>query len=148
MVRQSLAGLTQITGGCACGTVRYESSVVPCEVHFCHCRMCQKALGNVFGVFGSIPRNSLRFTTGVPATYRSSPHAERGFCPTCGTPLSFRYLKSDWIAIAIGTLDQPDQVRPEAHWGIESQIPWVRICDALPCKRIDGDPEYAAMLSP
>ena len=134
-----------ITGGCLCGAIRYEMSTPLCDVHFCHCRMCQKAFGNLFGVFGSVPREALRFTAGSPELYRSSSFAERGFCAECGTPLTFRYLKSDWVAVSIGSLDRPEAVRPEIHWGIESQVPWLVIHDDLPRKRIEGDPEYLAM---
>lgn len=138
-------GAATITGGCLCGAIRYEASVPLIDVHYCHCRMCQKAFGNLFGVFGSVPRAALRFTAGSPKHYRSSPYAERGFCAGCGTPLTFRYLKSEWIAVSIGSLDQPQAARPEIHWGIESQVPWLAIHDDLPRKRIEGDPEYLAM---
>ncbi len=134
-----------IAGGCLCGAIRYETSTLLSDVHYCHCRMCQKAFGNLFGVFGSVPRAALRFTAGSPRLYRSSPFAERGFCAACGTPLTFRYLKSDWIAVSIGSLDRPEAVRPDIHWGIESQVPWLAINDDLPRKPIEGDPEYLAM---
>ena len=41
-----------ITGGCLCGAVRYEVSQLPDDdVGYCHCRMCQKATGALFGYF-------------------------------------------------------------------------------------------------
>jgi hypothetical protein len=134
-----------LTGGCLCGAIRYACTERPCDVHYCHCRLCQKAFGNVFAVFGSLPRTAFYFTCGTPQFYRSTPYAERGFCRDCGTPLTFAYLRSDWIAVAIGSLDRPDAVRPEMHWGIESQVPWLSLYDGLPCKPIEGDPDYMAM---
>jgi hypothetical protein len=107
--------------------------------------LCQKAFGNVFAVFGSLPRTAWRITRGAPQLYHSSPYAERGFCRDCGTPLTFAYLRSDWIAIAIGSLDRPEAIRPETHWGVESQVPWLALHDSLPRKSIEGDPEYMAM---
>jgi hypothetical protein len=136
-----------LTGGCLCGAIRYACTEPPCDVHYCHCRLCQKAFGNVFAVFGSLPRTALRFTRGTPQFYRSSPAAERGFCRDCGTPLTFAYRRSDWIAVAIGSLDRPEAVRPEMHWGIESQVPWLSLHDGLPRKCIEGDPDYMAMRS-
>lgn len=138
----------KLTGGCLCGAIRYECTEQPCDVHYCHCRLCQKAFGNVFAVFGSLPATALSFTRGKPRLYRSTPYAERGFCGTCGTPLTFRYLRSEWTALSIGSLDWPDRVRPEMHWGIESQVPWLALCDGLPRKPIEGDPEYIAMRTP
>jgi hypothetical protein len=135
----------KLTGGCLCGAVRYACVAQPCDVHYCHCRLCQKAFGNVFAVFGSLPTAALSFTQGRLQLFRSTPYAERGFCGTCGTPLTFRYLRSEWIAISIGSLDRPERVRPEMHWGIESQVPWLALHDDLPRRPIEGDPEYMAM---
>src|SRR5690242_7938610 len=118
-----------LTGGCLCGATRYQCAVQPCDVHYCHCRLCQKAFGNVFAVFGSLPAVALLFTRRRPRLFRSTPHAERGFCGTCGTPLTFRYLRSEWIAVSIGSLDRPEAVRPDMHWGIESQVPWLALHD-------------------
>ena len=134
-----------LTGGCLCGAIRYRCAARLCDVHYCHCRLCQKAFGNVFAVFGSLPFAALIFTRGGPQPYRSTPYAERGFCQACGTPLTFRYLRSDWIAVAIGSLDRPEAVQPEMHWGIESQVPWLSMHDGLPRKPIEGDPDYLAM---
>jgi len=133
------------TGGCLCGAIRYACTERLCDVHYCHCRLCQKAFGHVFAVFGSLPRTSLRFTRGTPRFYRSTPYAERSFCRDCGTPLTFAYVRSLWIAVAIGSLDRPDTVRPEMHWGIESEVPWLTWHDGLPRKPIEGDPDYLAM---
>ena len=138
----------RLTGGCLCNAIRYECTEPPCDVHYCHCRMCQRAFGNVFAVFGSLPTSALSFTCGSPQLYRSTSYAERGFCSACGTPLTFRYLRSEWIAISIGSLDRPDAVQPEMHWGIESQVPWLALHDDLPRKPIEGDPEYMAMRQP
>ena len=91
--------------------VRYESTEPPCDVHYCHCRLCQRAFGNVFAVFGSLPVSALSFIRGAPQLYQSTSYAERGFCNACGTPLTFRYLRSEWIAIAIDQLLGPDTGR-------------------------------------
>jgi hypothetical protein len=117
-------------------------------VHYRHCRLCQRAFGNVFAVFGSLPVSALSFTRGAPQLYRSTSYAERGFCNACGTPLTFRYLRSEWIAIAIGSLDIPDAVRPAMHRGIESQVPWLAVHDSLPRKTIEGDPDYMSWRQP
>jgi hypothetical protein len=114
-------------------------------VHCCHCRLCQRAFGNLFAVLVSLPTLALSFTCGAPQLYRSTPYAERGFCSACGTPLTFRYLRWECIAIAIGSLDRPDAVRPEMRGGIESQVPWLVLHDDLPRKPIESNPEYMAM---
>ena len=127
------------TGGCQCGAVRYEAAGAPSRIHFCHCRMCQKAVGNLFAALAPFRRADVQFLRAIPKLYRSSSIAERGFCGECGTPLSFAYLDSPWLCLTIGSLDQPAAARPEVHYGCESQVPWLRIDDDLRRLRTDED---------
>ena len=112
------------TGGCQCGAVRYAFDIEPHDPHICHCRMCQKAMGSFFAPLLCLPAGELRWTKGQPTLYASSNLAERGFCPACGTPLTFQYRNSDTIDVTIGSLDHPERVRPERQYGIESRMPW------------------------
>lgn len=114
-----------MSGGCQCGAVRYRLDAAPEDIHFCHCRMCQKAVGNVFAALAPVRRPDLMWTRGTPAEFQSSSAAVRQFCAHCGTPLSFAYVHSDWIAVTIGSLDQPALARPEHHYGVESRIAWL-----------------------
>lgn len=132
-----------ITGGCMCGAVRYEADEPPTRILFCHCRKCQQAYGNAFGIFASINTETFRFTRGQPAFYRSSTWAERGFCATCGTPLVFRDA-TDTIGVMVGSLDNPEDWPPTVgrHLGLESALSWLKIDDDLPRLRTEDDPEY------
>ena len=122
-----------VTGGCLCGAIRYESTEAPNLVGFCHCRMCQKAYGNLFAVFADFPGEGFRYTRGEPTYHRSSEIATRGFCPECGTPIVFQYDGSAGPAIMVGSLDHPEDWPPTwEHSGIESKVPWYRISDDLP----------------
>jgi hypothetical protein len=33
---------------------------------------------------------------------------------------------------------------PKAHWGVESQVPWLTIDDDLPHMRTEDDPDFVA----
>ena len=33
----------KLTGGCLCGAVRYETTMKPFKIAFCHCASCRKA---------------------------------------------------------------------------------------------------------
>jgi hypothetical protein len=129
-----------LTGGCQCGAVRYALYAKPISGDICHCRMCQRAVGNVFAAFAGIGLGDFAWTKGKPATYRSSSIAERGFCSHCGTPLSFRYLGRDKISLTLGSLDEPARAQPSEQVGIESRIPWLNEALALPGKRTEDDP--------
>ncbi|MDP6706552.1 MAG: GFA family protein [Alphaproteobacteria bacterium] len=135
-------GGAAITGGCLCGGVRYEAREPLKAVHYCHCRMCQQAFASPFGMYGAVPAAALTFTKGAPRLYRSSAIAERGFCPDCGSQLSFRYLDADVIGLAIGSLDAPVAVVPQRHWGIESRLSWLRFDDGLEGKPTRNDPDF------
>jgi hypothetical protein len=39
---------TTVTGGCACGAVRYEYSADPVFMGNCHCRDCQRTTGSAY----------------------------------------------------------------------------------------------------
>lgn len=135
---------TPITGGCQCGAVRYEISEGPTEVGYCHCRKCQKAYGNLFGIFALFAKDAVRVTQGELKYYRSSAWMKRGFCPDCGTPL-LSPDDSGVIGVQVGSLDHPENFAPDSHWGIESQVPWHKIDDDLPRERTEDDPQIAAM---
>ncbi|ASG19614.1 GFA family protein [Nitrospirillum viridazoti] len=122
-----------VTGGCQCGAVRYHSTMAPEGVHFCHCRMCQRAVGNVFAALAGVRKDTVTWSgTGRPTFYASSSVAERGFCAQCGTPLTFAYPDSDWMSVTIGSLDDPEAVVPEVHCGVESRLSWLHVQDGLP----------------
>lgn len=122
-----------ITGGCLCGAVRYEVNAERLEsASFCHCTMCRRASGSAFGVFARAPSDKLRWLGKEPKRYKSSAIAVRAFCADCGSPIYFQYdSRPEYYALAVGSLDRPDLVKPGRHWGVESEIPWARIDDGL-----------------
>ncbi len=135
----------KFTGGCQCGAVRYEVRAPLEMVHYCHCRMCQRAVGNAFALIAGAPRDKLVWVRGMPRLFNSSSLATRGFCNECGTPLTFGYHESMFTYLTVGSLDHPEMVMPERHYGIESAIPWLHIADDLPRETTPDDPRYAAM---
>jgi hypothetical protein len=113
-----------VTGGCQCGAVRYRTDVMLDNAHICHCRMCQKAMGNIFAALVATPNANLVWTRGGPSVFRSSAHAERGFCKDCGTPLFYDSLDNDRINLTIGSLDDPGLFPPLGEVGVEGRVRW------------------------
>lgn len=138
---------SSITGGCQCGAVRYAMHVERVEKpHVCHCRMCQRAVGNVFAALAGCAKDRLEWTKGQPAFFASSNLAKRGFCRDCGTPLTFAYDAPEArIYVTIGSLDDPSLAAIEVQYGVESRIPWVTFCEAVPQEKTgEGTPGAAA----
>jgi len=46
----------------------------------------------------------------------------------------------DHAIVSVGTLDNPEVVQMEYHYGVESQLPWVHFDDDLPRTRCDESP--------
>jgi hypothetical protein len=132
-------GAPVLSGGCQCGAVRYALHAEP-DADICHCRMCQKAVGNLFMAVAGVPLDRFAWTTGEPALFRSSSAAERGFCRDCGTPLTFRYLAKDRISVTLGSLDEPAKAKPTKQHSIESRMPWWRDLFELPGLTTEDDP--------
>jgi len=127
------------TGGCQCGAVRYRVTSAPVGVHVCHCRMCQKAVGGPFAVICPVTKADFTITRGEMHYFWSSDIARRGFCATCGTPMTFEYPHVADLGLLVGTFDHPEQVPPIIQYGNESRLPWYRDLGALPGDR----PTYA-----
>lgn len=121
----------EVSGGCQCGAVRYHASEMLDNSHLCHCRMCQKAVGNIFAALVAAPDDKLVWTRGTPAVFKSSDHAERGFCANCGTPLFYNSLDTGRINLTIGSLDNPELFPPLAQMGTESRVSWFKGIEAL-----------------
>jgi hypothetical protein len=127
----------KLTGGCQCGAVRYEWSQSPAFASVCHCRMCQKATGQPFMAATGGKRAHLRWTRGRPNVFKSSSVVERGFCSACGTPLTYSFEGKQHISVTIGSLDDPEAVRPDKQYGVESKLSWCDSVATLPAERTE-----------
>ncbi|WP_420959976.1 GFA family protein [Brucella sp. IR073] len=126
------------TGGCQCGAVRFRVEGKLTDGSICHCRMCQKAFGNVFASLVSVPEEGLTWTRSTPKRFQSSNHVRRGFCENCGTPLT--YEAPDGIALAIGAFDHPEKIEMAVQWGLEGKLPQTDTLSQLPGHTTMEDP--------
>ena len=131
-----------ITGGCLCGAVRYEAIRAPFRAGYCHCRQCQRSLGNLFGPGVMFRHEDFQFVKGKLKWWQGS-LANRGFCRDCGSPIAFQYRGAGHVTIWVGSLDEPEKFEPEAHWGIESRLSWVDMHVDVPGYRTE---EYSSFV--
>ena len=128
----------RLHGGCLCGKVRYTVAIEKPEGYYCHCRMCQLAFGNTRAAFLNVRKDHVQWHS-PRATYASSKIALRGFCATCGTPLSFEYLGSERMDLSVGSLDEPASVKPVSHFAIETRVENWHADDGLAGERLDSN---------
>src|SRR3712207_5287072 len=124
-----------LTGGCACGAVRYALKSAPFDTGWCHCRICQLNSGAPAMVFSSVPHGDFVFTQGVDKvrTFRSTSFGHRRFCGACGTPFTMEVdHQPETVDFSVATLDEPDRVAPGFHIFWSSRIRWFEPGDELP----------------
>lgn len=110
----------KMTGGCACGRVRYTVTGQPDEAYLCHCRMCQRATGSVSIAFVTFPLESVSWER-EPDWYDSSPIARRSYCRECGTSLGFTFKKgAERMDLTVASFDDPSPFAPRHHFGTEN----------------------------
>jgi hypothetical protein len=122
-----------LTGGCFCGSIRYELTGTPFQESNCHCSMCRRASGAPFLAWFSVPRSGFRLVRGEASRFNSSANVTRSFCGQCGTQLLFEHENyPDEIAITTCSLDDPHAVPPRGHIYTSSKLGWIRLDDRLP----------------
>jgi len=119
-------------GGCLCGAVRYRVTAAPTALVVCHCRSCRRAAGAPSLAWVIFRAADFAFTRGKPATFKSSPGVERGFCASCGTTLTYADADRPEVAdVTTATFDNPDAFAPTKEIWLEEKITWEAVDHAL-----------------
>ena len=115
-------------GGCRCGKVRYVAEGQTNWVAWCHCRSCRQATGAPVSAYAGFSSGKVRFTSELPTIFASSPGVKRGFCGTCGSPISFEGER--WpgeIHLHLGSFDDADDLVPQSEGFAEERLLWVHL---------------------
>lgn len=134
-----------MSGGCACGAVRYSAEIASSDAYLCHCRMCQRATGSVSIAFTNAKQADVTWESG-PDWYASSRIAKRPFCAKCGTSLGFQFLEdSENMDLTVASFDEAGYFKPaKPHFGAESlHEQWL---DTSKLERIRTE-DYAALMA-
>jgi hypothetical protein len=126
-----MAGTRNLSGGCMCGAVHYETNADPVLMLNCHCRACQRSGGSAYAAIVVIPKDSLRLT-GELRYHRSvgdsGKAVERGFCLNCGSQITMRLERMpEAIGLQAGSLADPSQFDPAMNVFTASAQPWDHI---------------------
>jgi len=128
--------MTQRTGGCACGAIRFKITAPLMGVGVCHCTDCQKASGGPPNYVALAPKAAFEVTQGEAKVYTtkgdSGADAHRAFCPECGTPLWSMSAHAPFIAVKLGALDNNADLTPGLHLYVDSAAPWHLMHEGVP----------------
>lgn len=113
-------------GSCLCAAIHYELLTTPSAVSHCHCGQCRKGHGAAFASYGSVPRSALKILNGAGhiTRYSSSESVIREFCARCGSTLFWSRTQgafTDWVSIALGTLDTSFTPQKQKHVHVDSR---------------------------
>ena len=127
--------MSQIVGGCLCGTIRYTCEAEPMMMAICHCKNCQKQTSTSFSILVAVPKGSLNIEGELSAYNDQGSSGQaviRKFCGKCGSP-----ILSDVAALPTmdflkaGTLDDTSWLKPEAQLWCDSAQSWLKLDDDI-----------------
>lgn len=128
--------------GCLCGAVRISFPGDPLLGRQCWCRECQYLSAGgashnaAFRTNGMTLTGEVRWYASVADSGRT---IERGFCPSCGTPLLARAQgRADLVMLRIGALDDPELIAPQSMIWARSAPSWACLDPDLP--RVERQP--------
>jgi len=124
------------TGGCACGAIRFRITAPFMGVGVCHCTDCQKASGGAPNYVALAPTTALEVTKGEARVYfskgDSGEDVGRAFCPDCGAPLWSLPPNAPFLTVKLGALDENADLTPSLHLYTASAPPWHLMHDGVP----------------
>ena len=133
--------MSERTGQCLCGAVRYRISAEPIAARVCWCRACQHIAAN--GTVNMVVPSSGLEVRGKLSEYLSTADSgnemRRRFCPTCGSHMFANSSSRPQLTVVrVGTLDDPSSVRPAVNIWAHRAPTWACLDDTL--ERVDGQP--------
>jgi hypothetical protein len=119
-----------LTGGCACGAVRYAITGSLTGASYCHCHRCQRRTGTAWSINAGVASEGFEITRGAELVRTWAPEDgfPKSFCGECGSAL-FSGGGELPVGVRMGTLDADPGVRPSYHQWVESAPAWEAIPD-------------------
>ena len=139
-----MATSVRLSGGCACGAVRFVLTAPPVSASYCHCTRCQRRTGTAASASAATVPGSFRIVQGEERIRAWKPEggAEKWFCGDCGSALFTRdRADPDRVGVRLGAIDGDPGVRPSVRQFVAYAAPWEPIPD-------DGLPRYPEQRPP
>ncbi len=118
--------MTERTGGCMCGAVRYTIKDAPEAFGVCNCEMCRRWTGSSF-MGMTVPVENITWDGEAQIkTLQSSDWAERAWCGRCGSALYYHATVepgSRSLEVSVGTLDDTEGLAFSSELFTDCRIP-------------------------
>jgi hypothetical protein len=129
-----MTSISASTGGCQCGSIRYELVGPPQMLYVCHCTDCQQQSSSAFGMSLRMNLHEIDFSQSEKPLQTWDTRGEDGvtkrcaFCPDCGTRIMHSSDDPDEaVSIKAGSLDDTSWLQPVAHIWLRSAQPWIQV---------------------
>lgn len=126
-----------MTGGCACGALRWRAEGEPVRQGLCHCRNCQRVSGSGHVGWMTFPEDAVTITGATRATRRTGGSglvATRFACAICSSNVyGLAEVIPGLLNIYAGSLDDPSQFKPAMAIFVSERPPWDDAPRNLPC---------------
>ena len=118
-----------MTGGCACGKLRYRITAQPFMVTACHCTTCQNRTGSAFSMNMMVPRDGFEVAQGAVLTRTmataSGNLSVHNYCEACLVRTHSEPGANPAVTfVRPGTLDDTKELAPIAQIWTRSAQPW------------------------
>lgn len=131
------------TGGCHCGTIRYEVRGESVWKSMCFCHSCTRTAGAPVVAWAGFKKEQFVLIQGTIRKYQSSNKGLRGFCPECGTNLTYEkraeYQETQGggscpneVYVTTLSLDNPDDHPPDDYVYYHEKVAWFHPGEGLP----------------
>jgi len=129
--------MSELTGGCLCGGVRFRVTEGPLGARYCHCKHCQRRTGTAFSLSAGVPASGFEILQGAELIRSFQPPggSPKAFCERCGGHLYAGDPADGAVHVRFGAFDTDPGVRADLHQYVDSKAAW----DVLPD---DGLPRY------
>ena len=125
---------TDVRGACLCGAVAFGIAPPYRWFAHCHCSLCRKHHGSLFGTGLGVARDRFEWLRGADDVvhYSATTAFERPFCRHCGSTLPAVSHDDRFWHVPAGLLDGDPGARPRSHIFVASKSPLYELADALP----------------
>jgi len=127
---------SNLSGGCACGAIRYEIKSAPEFTLICQCRQCQKITGSGHAASFAVTVDTTTIQGNIKfyeLTADDGNKVSSGFCDRCGNPvLKKTSAMPQFFFFHAATLDDPSHYSPEMVVYSQFKQPWDYVDPSIP----------------